>query len=87
MLTALEYHLSKHIEWVVPEGGFFVGAFLKPAFQIQRDLILQRKGIQLSDSRGFFLEGGDQFIRLPFCALTPVQIHEGITRLKSFFED
>jgi len=87
MLSALEDYLGEHIEWVVPEGGFFVGAFLKPAFEIQRDLILKRKGIQLSDSRGFFLKGGEQFIRLPFCALTPVQIREGIARLKSFFEE
>ena len=39
-------------------------------------------GIALSDGRGFFTDRkGENFIRLPFCALTPGEIEEGIRRL------
>ena len=37
--------------------------------------------LELSDGRGFFLSGGSQFIRLPFCALNEEEIATGIERL------
>jgi DNA-binding transcriptional MocR family regulator len=39
--------------------------------------------MNLSDGRGFFPNpaDGEHFLRLPFCALTPDQISEGIRRL------
>ena len=39
--------------------------------------------LALSDGRGFFPEptDGERFVRLPFCALTPTEIDEGIRRL------
>src|SRR5439155_19422793 len=39
--------------------------------------------ISLSDGRGFFPEptDGERFVRLPFCALRPAEIDEGIRRL------
>jgi len=39
--------------------------------------------LALSDGRGFFPEptDGERFVRLPFCALTPAEIDEGIRRL------
>jgi len=38
-------------------------------------------GLALSDGRGFFLNGGSHFIRLPFCALTESEVTMGIKRL------
>jgi DNA-binding transcriptional MocR family regulator len=46
---------------------------------------VQAAGLALSDSRGFFIEGGERFIRLPFCALNSGQIQVGLTRLRSLF--
>ena len=49
-------------------------------------------GLALTDGRDFFAdpldeskqqELGERFIRLPFCALTPVQLQEGVKRLSS----
>jgi len=35
----------------------------------------------LTDGRGFFPDGkGENFVRLPFCALKPDEIEEGIRR-------
>jgi DNA-binding transcriptional MocR family regulator len=42
----------------------------------------KRFGLVLTDGRGFFPDGtGANFVRLPFCALTPEEIHEGVRRL------
>ena len=39
-------------------------------------------GLNLADGLAFFPEGGgERFVRLPFCALTPAEIDEGIQRL------
>ena len=38
--------------------------------------------LQLADGRGFFADGGgERFLRLPFCALTPQQLQVGVARL------
>ena len=40
------------------------------------------RGLNLADGLGFFPDGGgERFLRLPFCALTPEQIDEGVARL------
>ena len=40
------------------------------------------RGLNLADGLAFFPEGGgERFLRLPFCALTPADIEEGIGRL------
>ena len=40
------------------------------------------RGVNLADGLAFFPDGdGTRFLRLPFCALTPEQIDEGILRL------
>jgi 2-aminoadipate transaminase len=51
---------------------------------IQTEALLKRAteaNLELTDGRGFFCSGGDQFVRLPFCALTPEEIQTGISRL------
>lgn len=83
MLGALEEHFGNRATWHRPDGGFFVGLHLNGS--VQADDLLRRAqeaGLRLTDGRGFFANGGgDGFVRLPFCALTPEEIWEGIQRL------
>ncbi len=66
-----------------PDGGFFLSLTLPPGVTTtavreaaaRRDLIL-------ADGLAFFPDGGgERFLRLPYCALTPAEIQEGIRRL------
>ena len=66
-----------------PEGGFFVSLTLPEGVEttaVRREAAA--KGLNLADGLAFFPEGGgERFLRLPFCALTPAQIDEGVARL------
>jgi 2-aminoadipate transaminase len=83
MLKALDQHLSSTATWSKPEGGFFIGVTLNA--HLKADDLLKRAeeaNLQLSDGRNFFSSAaGDSFVRLPFCALTPEEIEEGVARL------
>lgn len=83
MLEALDAHISELASWQRPDGGFFIGMTLN--FDVNADeLLAQAKATNLilSDGRGFFANGGgDDFVRLPFCALTRPEIQAGIARL------
>ncbi|MEA4811698.1 MAG: PLP-dependent aminotransferase family protein [Anaerolineaceae bacterium] len=82
MAAALESHLKGLADWTSPDGGFFIGSFVKQP--IKAEVLMQhaeKKGLKLTDGRGFYTQGGDQFVRLPFCALEDEQIEEGIARL------
>jgi DNA-binding transcriptional MocR family regulator len=83
MLEALEEHFGDWATWHRPDGGFFVGLYLHCSVQAE-DLLRRASeaGLRLTDGRGFFTNGGgDGFVRLPFCALTPEEIREGVRRL------
>ncbi|MGB9775165.1 MAG: PLP-dependent aminotransferase family protein [Anaerolineae bacterium] len=83
LLEALEEHFGGQATWHRPDGGFFVGLYLNGSVRAE-DLLqrAQEAGLRLTDGRGFFANGGgDGFVRLPFCALTPEEIREGIRRL------
>jgi len=87
MLEALDKHL-KGAEWIKPDGGFFISTIL-PGHVDGMALRENAKnfGIVLSDGRGFFPDRrGENFVRLPFCALTPGEIEEGIKRLAKAIE-
>jgi 2-aminoadipate transaminase len=82
LLAALQENMQGKGSWTKPDGGFFLGFYPKKKMEV--DLLLQKAnqaGVKLSDGRGFFVQGGDDFIRLPFCALTPQEIRTGIQRL------
>ncbi len=85
LLEMLQQEFQDKAGWIKPQGGFFVGLNLNPAYKVPDREETQQAGLALSNSRGFFIEGGEQFIRLPFCALTPEQIREGIQRLSTLF--
>ena len=72
-----------------PEGGFFFSVML-PETANTAGLLDRAKahGLLLTDGRAFFADSddgtpppGDRFVRLPFCALTPEQISDGVRRL------
>jgi 2-aminoadipate transaminase len=66
-----------------PDGGFFISLTLPPG--VTADLVRKQaatQGLNLTDGQAFFPEGGgERFVRLPFCALTPEEINEGVRRL------
>jgi 2-aminoadipate transaminase len=75
----------------VPDGGFFVSVML-PEEANTENLVGRAKehDLILTPGAAFFAdpdEGGpapgDRFVRLPFCAVTPEQIGEGVRRLAS----
>src|SRR5262249_26685851 len=66
-----------------PDGGVFLWVTLPEGVTnaAVREAAAAR-GLNLADGRAFFPDGGgDRFLRLPFCALSPAQIDEGIARL------
>jgi 2-aminoadipate transaminase len=93
MISSLKKHLPG-MPFVEPEGGFFVSITLPESANTSRLLARAEKaGLILSDGRNFFADPlddsqvksrlGERFVRLPFCALTPTQIEEGVKRLAS----
>ena len=75
----------------IPSGGFFVSVML-PEDANTENLVGRAEdiGLVLTPGAAFFADpeeggeaGGDRFVRLPFCAVTPEQIEEGVRRLAS----
>jgi 2-aminoadipate transaminase len=75
----------------IPDGGFFVSVML-PEEANTDNLVGRAKdvGLALTPGAAFFADPddgemvpGDRFVRLPFCAVTPEQIDEGVRRLAS----
>lgn len=87
MLEVLEKYL-KDTEWIKPDGGFFISTTLPD--NVDGKAVRENSknfGIVLTDGSGFFPDRrGENFIRLPFCALTPEEIEEGIKRLAKAIE-
>jgi len=75
----------------IPDGGFFVSVMLSE--DANTDNLMGRAkehGLVLTPGTSFFADSdgdmpvlGDRFVRLPFCAVTPEQIDEGVRRLAS----
>lgn len=74
-----------------PDGGFFVSVTL-PEDANTAGLVERAKnqGLILTPGQPFFADAdqgsppdGERFVRLPFCAVTPEQIEEGVRRLAS----
>jgi len=89
MIKALKTHLP-NVPFAEPEGGFFVSLNLPTSPGPNLLARARQVGLVLTDGRSFFAdpldeetEVGKSFVRLPFCALTPAQIEEGVKRLAS----
>jgi 2-aminoadipate transaminase len=83
ILQALETHMAGLATWHKPDGGFFIGVTLNADVHAE-DFIKRARAVDLllTDGRGFFANGGgDNFVRLPFCALTTDEIQAGVARL------
>lgn len=66
-----------------PDGGFFLSLTL-PAGTTTAQVMAQAKNynLNLASGQAFFPDGGgERFLRLPYCALTPVEIEDGVERL------
>lgn len=84
--------LTKHMPDAVatrPEGGFFLSVTLPEGSSTTAVRTAATKyNLNLADGLAFFPSGGgERFLRLPFCALTPAQIDEGIRRLALAVKD
>jgi 2-aminoadipate transaminase len=66
-----------------PEGGFFISLTLPEGTSTTAvRAAAAKRNLNLADGLAFFPNGGgERFLRLPFCALTPEQIEEGVKRL------
>lgn len=96
-IRALKTHMAD-ISFAEPEGGFFISVTL-PKQSNYRNLLARAKdaGLVLTDGSAFFADPldasediqslGERFVRLPFCALTPEQIEEGVRRLAVLVEN
>ncbi len=75
----------------IPDGGFFVSVMLPEGANTENLLgRAKENGLVLTPGSSFFADPddgeqtpGDRFVRLPFCAVTPEQIREGVRRLAS----
>jgi 2-aminoadipate transaminase len=74
---------------VRPDGGFFVS--LRLPEDTTTSLVRERAnahGVNLADGEAFFPDrSGARFLRLPFCALTPDEIAEGVRRVAQAVKD
>jgi 2-aminoadipate transaminase len=81
-LAGLDRHLPEAAA-TRPDGGFFISLTLPeraPTAAVRAQAAI--RGLNLTDGLAFFPEGGgERFLRLPFCALSPSQIDEGLRRL------
>jgi DNA-binding transcriptional MocR family regulator len=66
-----------------PDGGFFISLTLpEGALTTAVKAEAATRDLNLADGEAFFPEGGgSRFLRLPFCALSPTEIDEGVSRL------
>jgi DNA-binding transcriptional MocR family regulator len=66
-----------------PDGGFFISLTLPE--NVKTTAVRAEaatRDLNLADGMAFFPDGGgERFLRLPFCALTPDEIEEGLHRL------
>jgi 2-aminoadipate transaminase len=66
-----------------PDGGFFISLTLPEGVSttaVRKEA--STRALNLADGLAFFPEGGgDRFLRLPFCALSPSEIDDGLKRL------
>jgi DNA-binding transcriptional MocR family regulator len=71
-----------------PEGGFFISLTLPDGvFTTAVRAQASVRGLNLADGLAFFPEGGgERFLRLPFCALSPTEIDDGVRRLAESVE-
>jgi 2-aminoadipate transaminase len=81
-LAALTKHMPKALT-TRPDGGFFLSVTLPEGISTTAVRAqAAKRNLNLADGMAFFPDGGgERFLRLPYCALTPEEIDEGVGRL------
>jgi DNA-binding transcriptional MocR family regulator len=84
--------LGKYIpdaEATRPDGGFFLSlTFPEGVSTTDVRAAAAKRQLNLADGTAFFPQGGgERFLRLPYCALTPEEIDDGIRRLAGAIGD
>jgi DNA-binding transcriptional MocR family regulator len=81
-VAALDTHMPE-AKATRPDGGFFISLTLPEGVSTTAVRAkASERGLNLSDGLAFFPNGGgERFLRLPFCALAPAEIEEGVKRL------
>ncbi len=87
-LNALDKHLPD-AEATRPDGGFFLSVTLPEGTNTAQVLEAAKVyNMNLAQGTAFFPEGGgERFLRLPYCAMTPDQIDDGVARLAAAVKD
>jgi 2-aminoadipate transaminase len=72
-----------------PDGGFFLSITLPSGVDTGAVRAAgAKRQLNLADGMAFFPQGGgERFLRLPYCALTPDEIEDGIRRLADSVKD
>jgi len=81
-LAALDKYMPD-VKPTRPDGGFFLSITLpEGARTADVRTAAAKRNLNLADGMAFFPSGGgERFLRLPYCALNPAEIEEGIRRL------
>ena len=87
-LAALDKHMPEAVA-TRPDGGFFLSLTLPEGTSTTAVRTAAAKyNLNLADGLAFFpTGGGERFLRLPFCALTPELLDEGVRRLSLAVRD
>ncbi|RME76136.1 MAG: PLP-dependent aminotransferase family protein [Chloroflexi bacterium] len=72
-----------------PDGGFFLSVTLPEGASTARVREQAKQyNLNLADGQAFFPDGGgERFLRLPYCGITPEEINEGVRRLAEAVKD
>ena len=81
-LDALDKHLPA-AKATRPDGGFFLSVTLPEGTTTAKVMQMAKAhSLNLASGEAFFPNGGgERFLRLPYCALTPEEIDDGVSRL------
>jgi len=87
-LDALDTHLPD-AESTRPDGGFFLSVTLPEGVTTAKVReTAKAHNMNLADGQAFFPNGGgERFLRLPYCGITPAEIEEGVKRLATSVAD
>lgn len=87
-LSALATHMPE-AKATHPDGGFFLSLTLPAGVDTTSvRAAAAKRQLNLADGLAFFPQGGgERFLRLPYCALTPDEIDDGIRRLAQSVKD
>jgi len=82
-LAALDKHLPT-AQATRPDGGFFLSVTLPEGVTTEavRQIAREKYNLNLASGQAFFPNGGgERFVRLPYCGMSPDAIDEGVARL------